>query len=58
MMSVVIDRVFSRSAVECAANYRSGFKLISIGSEKLSRLIQSSAGGESVMITSSSVVLM
>ncbi|KAI2661910.1 Plexin A3 [Labeo rohita] len=58
MMSVLIGRVFSGSAVECAANYRSGFKFISIGSGKmLSGLIQSSAAGQSDTITSSSSVM-
>ncbi len=56
--SVVIGRVFSRSAVECAANYRSGFKFISIGSGKmLSGLILSRAGGQSDTITSSSSII-
>lgn len=44
--------------MECAGNYRSGFKLISIGSRKmLSGLILSSAGGERATITSSSVIV-
>lgn len=55
---MLIGRVFSGSAVECAANYRSGFKFISIGSGKmLSGLIQSSAAGQSDTITSSSSVM-
>lgn len=58
MMSLVIGRVFPRSAVECAANSRSGFQFISSGSEKmLSGLILSRAGGQSDTITSSSSVI-